>query len=269
MFRNVRKRVTYTNIVMTVALVFAMSGGAYAAGKYMITSTKQISPKVLASLKGVKGKNGAPGATGSTGPAGTAGPAGANGKEGPIGKEGAAGKEGASGQSVTSKEVTTKEAACGGVGGSEFTSASGKTVVCNGSPWTGGGTLPSGSTETGVVATATMPVGSVGIARTSISFTVPLRGTVEAHVVGVEEGQGEADANVPSGCKGNAAEPQAERGNLCVFMSSELNVSVAGATAPETGEPEKAGKTGAVMFFAASEPSKGISAIGTWAVTAK
>jgi hypothetical protein len=29
---------------MTIALVFAMSGGAYAANHFLITSTKQISP---------------------------------------------------------------------------------------------------------------------------------------------------------------------------------------------------------------------------------
>jgi hypothetical protein len=52
MFSTIRKRITYANVALTLTLVFAMSGGAYAAGKYLITSTKQISPKVLASLKG-------------------------------------------------------------------------------------------------------------------------------------------------------------------------------------------------------------------------
>ena len=42
-----RGRLSYANVAMTLALVFAMSGGAYAASKYVITSTKQISPKVL------------------------------------------------------------------------------------------------------------------------------------------------------------------------------------------------------------------------------
>lgn len=47
MFSRIRNRMIYANVAMTVALVFAMSGGAYAASRYMITSTKQISPKVL------------------------------------------------------------------------------------------------------------------------------------------------------------------------------------------------------------------------------
>ncbi|HTD58778.1 MAG TPA: hypothetical protein VK672_07775 [Solirubrobacteraceae bacterium] len=79
MFSALRKRLTYANVAMTLALVFAMTGGAYAANKYPITSTKQISPKVLKALKGATGKNGANGANGATGATGPGGPAGANG----------------------------------------------------------------------------------------------------------------------------------------------------------------------------------------------
>ena len=74
MLSALRKRLHLTpgTVIATLALVFAMTGGAYAAGKYVITSTKQISPKVLKSLKGATGKAGATGATGATGPAGSA-----------------------------------------------------------------------------------------------------------------------------------------------------------------------------------------------------
>lgn len=110
-----RRQFSYANVVATVALVFAMSGGALAASRYVIHSTKQISPKVLKKLrgkvgpKGAKGTTGAtgatgatgttgvagtPGATGATGVAGTPGATGATGEEGPTGKEG---KEGAAG----------------------------------------------------------------------------------------------------------------------------------------------------------------------------
>jgi len=66
----VRKRITYANVVATLALVFAMSGGALAANHYLISSTKQLSPKVLKKLKGKIGKSGANGAAGGQGPAG-------------------------------------------------------------------------------------------------------------------------------------------------------------------------------------------------------
>ena len=65
MFGGIRKRVSYTNVVLTLILVFAMSGGAYAAGRYLITSTKQISPKVLKALAGKSGATGPAGAAGA------------------------------------------------------------------------------------------------------------------------------------------------------------------------------------------------------------
>jgi hypothetical protein len=83
-----KRKLTYANITATLALVFAMSGGALAANHYLVNSTKQINPKVLKKLKGNAGTAGKTGATGATG--GT-GPTGATGKEGPPGKEGVTG----------------------------------------------------------------------------------------------------------------------------------------------------------------------------------
>jgi Collagen triple helix repeat (20 copies) len=88
-----RRHLSYANVAATLALVFAMSGGALAANSYLINSTKQINPKVLKKLKGNSGKagaNGAPGANGATGATGATGP---QGKEGPGGKEGQPGKD--------------------------------------------------------------------------------------------------------------------------------------------------------------------------------
>jgi hypothetical protein len=45
-----RRYLTYANVTATLALVFAMSGGALAAKHYLLSSTKQISPKVLEGL---------------------------------------------------------------------------------------------------------------------------------------------------------------------------------------------------------------------------
>ena len=83
-----RRRLSYANVTATLALVFAMSGGALAANHYLINSTKQINPKVLKSLKGSTGKagaNGANGANGATGATGPGGPAGPQGSQGPAG----------------------------------------------------------------------------------------------------------------------------------------------------------------------------------------
>ncbi len=75
-----RKHLSYANVVATMALVFAMSGGALAASHYLLNSTKQINPKLLKKL---------------TGKTGATGRAGVTGKEGAAGKEGTAGKNGA------------------------------------------------------------------------------------------------------------------------------------------------------------------------------
>jgi hypothetical protein len=77
-----KQRLTYANVAATLALVFSMTGGALAANHYLITSTKQISPKVVKALKGK---------------AGPAGKDGLPGKDGAPGKEGSAGKEGKEG----------------------------------------------------------------------------------------------------------------------------------------------------------------------------
>jgi len=90
-----RRRLSYANITATLALVFAMSGGALAANHYLINSTKQISPKVRKALTGKTGS------TGPTGPTGLAGAPGAAGKEGAPGKEGAKGEKGEVGPSHT------------------------------------------------------------------------------------------------------------------------------------------------------------------------
>jgi hypothetical protein len=85
-----RRYFSYANIVSSMALVFAMAGGAMAANHYLISSTKQINPVVLKELKGATGKTGAKGIDGSAGPAG---PVGATGKEGPQGRPGESGLE--------------------------------------------------------------------------------------------------------------------------------------------------------------------------------
>jgi hypothetical protein len=84
-----RRHVTYANVAATLALVFAMSGGALAAKHYLIESTNQINPKVVKKLRGTRGKTGVTGATGKTGAPGAPGATGAPGAAGAPGKDGA------------------------------------------------------------------------------------------------------------------------------------------------------------------------------------
>jgi len=157
MFSRIRKRFTYTNVAMTLALVFAMTGGAYAAKHYIITSTRQISPKVLKQLKGSRGPAGPAGKQGAAGAiAGGVGvrsatlkagdkncPAGGsvfaatnattytcNGEEGSAGRNGTNGVNGAS---VTATPVPVGNSSkCNELGGSEFSVGDTTTFACNG-----------------------------------------------------------------------------------------------------------------------------------------
>jgi hypothetical protein len=61
-----------------------MGGSAYAAHRYVITSTNQIAPKALKALRGK------PGRPGRQGPAGGPGAQGASGPQGPAGQAGTA-----------------------------------------------------------------------------------------------------------------------------------------------------------------------------------
>jgi hypothetical protein len=87
--RGGRRRLGYANVVSTLALVLAIGGGtAWAAHHYLITSTSQIKPSVLAKLHGARGAAGAQGPAGAQGNAGTAGAAGATGAAGAPGQNG-------------------------------------------------------------------------------------------------------------------------------------------------------------------------------------
>jgi hypothetical protein len=81
-----RKRLSYAQIVSTLALFFAIGGGtALAARHYLITSTNQIKPTVLRSLHGDRGRQGNLGYRGYRGHAGATGATGASGADGTTG----------------------------------------------------------------------------------------------------------------------------------------------------------------------------------------
>lgn len=243
MFGSIRKKqLNATTAIAMLALVFGMTGGAWAAKKYLITSTKQISPSVLKALK-VPGKNGANGTPGAAGPPGPGGPAGPQGGAGSEGKQGAEGKQGPQGVP--------------GEKGPKGTT---------GSPWAAGGTLPVGATETGSWAfgpiAATSVTGGV-LSVPAASFAIKLAGALEeekVHYVAVGE-------TAPSGCTGGTAvEPKADSGNLCIYAAKEQEALSASnfIDNPATGAPG-AGTTGATLHFLI-EGTAG-EAVGTWAVT--
>jgi hypothetical protein len=250
MFSRTDRRISASALLAVVALVFAMTGGAFAAKKYLITSTSQIKPSVLKKLRGATG---APGANGAAGPTG---PAGANGKDGTNGTNGLNGKDGINGTngvSVTNAAIPAGDARCGQLGGAEFKVGAGAaTFACNGaegSPWTAGGTLPPGETLKGHWAANWAVDSTVAV---PISFNIPLDAVPVIHYV-------EGGDPAPAGCSGTFEEPEADPGHLCVFVALSLSSeepSVA-LQAPD--------KFGAILGL---NGKAGSVLIGSWAVTA-
>ncbi len=210
MFSAIRKHISPTTVVAFMALVFAMTGGAFAAssnggGSSSGTGAKaaasvtplaiasKAKPKTKAGPRGPAGKNGTNGtngAPGATGPAGPAGPAGA-GTAGATGPQGPAGDPGTNGT--------------------------------NGAPGPEGSfdkTLPAGKTlqgDWGITAVVPGTSFAEGSASTTISFGIPLADAPDP--VYVKAGE----TTAPPGCTGNVEKPGAEQGHLCIFAAFENN----------------------------------------------
>src|SRR6202453_4664656 len=294
MFSAIRKRIRVSpaTVIALVALVFALTGGAFAASSHnngsgkataqassntalatAAKSKKKTAPKPVRGPAGPKGATGATGPAGAAGATGPGGPVGVKGETGPAGPTGATGTTGANGTSVPSAKVLSSSSTCEKLGGSEFTSASGKTTACNGkegSPWTAKGTLPEGSSERGQWAIA----GSqAGLRATSISFGIPLAGPLEeerVHVIGIEEGSKEANqaAAITSGeCTGTWETPGAANGNLCIFLDPNIIGATPNLHAGDAeSEADAAGISGTTLY----EDSPHAEAFlykGSWVVT--
>jgi hypothetical protein len=279
-----------------------MLGGAYAA------SNSSGGGKATASAKAKKGPRGPKGATGPAGPvgpAGTQGPAGANGKDGSNGSNGADGQDGVS--PIGTSFPGSKGACNEGQGGVELVGAN-TTQVCNGkkgtngapgtpgtdgtdgtdgtngSPWTAGGVLPSGQTETGtwqtMISSDSPKVSGFAYPVTyTLSLPIPLsaslpNGNIQVNEPGYngEDGIGTQHQN----CPGALANPKAKAGFACVyaqakeyttlsFLTAEANMYVSGLRVLEFA-PEFDPTTEPATPFPNNVP--GAKAFGTWAVTA-
>lgn len=278
MFSGLRSRLGIPGVIAIVALVFAMVGGAWAAKKYVITSTGQIKPSVLKQLTGKTGPAGAQGAQGVPGPQGPAGAKGSDGAAGAVGTTGATGAVGATGpKGATGLAGLAGETGPTGPSGTAGAAGATGPTGPEGSPWTAGGTLPTGKTETGSwsfgkVTAAAVPPEFPPFEESMyvpISFPIPLpAGLAEPNVHFLEAG----DAATTE-CPGSPANPQAASGHLCIYTGKQSLGPPAGAEAtffvnnvlnPATFN-EGAAKSGALMqvLILAAKAYAG----GTWAVT--
>jgi hypothetical protein len=263
-----RLRVSPAMVLAFVALIFAMTGGAFAAssggGKGSKATASATSVAGAAKAKsepkgkvgprgpaGAKGAMGATGAVGATGPAGAAGPAGPAGGVGPVGPVGVAGAQGERGV-----------AGAKGATGSE-----GKPGVIH-----AGETLPVGASETG----AWSAIGPVSVPHNGslteeeqetrgvqISFTVPV--AQNAKTVFMARGATSTE------CPGTEEKPEAKPGFLCVYATQDSGIDPSNVLFFAAGKTEvgEASSTGAVMKVdVTAETGETTLAFGTWAVTA-
>lgn len=246
-------------VVAVVALVAALAGGAYAASGALTGKQKKEVATIAKKYAGKRGPKGATGPAGLAGTPGAAGIPGAEGKPGPAGAAGAAGKSvtlGAETPGVNCAEGGTKVEV-------EGTPAS-KRYICNGqegSPWTAGGTLPAGETETGSWGDFTL---TAGVSASSISFPIPL--AEDPEVVAIKEGQ--AGVEQAAKCPGFDTEgtPQAAAGVLCIYASNEEGGNVSNYFDPSKKEAQGASPAGVVLLL---ETNGTGPVFGSWAVTAE
>lgn len=243
MFSSIRKRLRLgpAGVIAVIALVFAMVGGAVAANSGSDRSSADTS---ATGKRGPKGPKGAKGATGPVGPAGAQGPVGPPGPQGVSGQNGAPGEKGSQGLQ-------------GAQGLQGEPGKDGK----NGDPWTLGGTLPSGATETGVWAFLSQDP----LYNEPLSFTIPLANPLDdEHVLFIKAG--EEGTEHATECPGTAEKPAAAKGYLCVYTVSLFGAEFKNISDPQVPVPtEGAGRNGAAMNF---QPEGLGAGSGSWAVTA-
>jgi hypothetical protein len=260
-------------VLSILALCLALTGGAFAASKYV---TKKEAEKI-AKKQAQKYANSNPGAPGANGTNGTNGTDGANGKDGisPTGTafsgnangcteggvkfeganttvacNGVKGANGNPGTSVTNTTLNSGDTHCP-QGGAEFKvgTTGAATYACNGQ--TGfTDTLPKGKTETGLW-TVTIPP-SAAFEATTVSFNIPLANTPQVVMVPAGEEE-EFETECPGG---SFAEPAAAEGYVCFFTET---------AAPLLPFATLAHPQGVILDYLGSE---GEGVIGSWAVTA-
>ena len=278
-------------ILACVALVFALTGAAFAAKGALTGKQKKEVEKIAKKFAGKPG---------AQGPAGPQGPAGANGKDGTQGEKGAKGDPGtpggpgtpgADGKSAEVSPIASGETECEGRGGAlVFVPGGEEAEVCNGSPWAGGGLLPPGVTETGTWGVTSVPSEASNSGLAPISFMLPLPVKIEPEHIFIgtgrerkskenETGEPAPETEFEERCGSSFRSPSGfiplelptaeEAGTLCVYISNFSFVQSAEVTrrgATELGAGPSGGylqvnATGEVPFsFRGSYAVKGCSA---------
>ena len=243
--RGLRARLTYANVMSSIAVFMVLGGSAYAAATLPKNSvgTKQIKSNAVTSSKVKNGtllsadfKPGQlpAGATGALGPQGTQGPQGADGPQGPKGNTGSTGPAGPQGP----------QGAAGPQGPKGDTGATGPA-----GPFPA--TLPSGKTIVGIfdVKGTAAAAGAEVTGAASYLYSAP--GQTTTYVRG--------GATDPT-CTGSFANPTAPAGHTCVYEAGSYNTA---AGSHGTDLDTKQGFT----LYALAAAAGGFGMYGNWAAT--
>jgi hypothetical protein len=280
MLRRIHAHLTPSTAIALLALVFALTGGAFAATGGSSSGPGAVHAVAAKSKAKAKAK---PGPRGPAGPAGKTGPAGAAGAQGPAGSQGPSGAQGPQGPAGATG-ATGATGAAGPAGPKGAPGPTGPEGICS----TANCVLPNGVSEHGTW-TQSGYFKNGDTVFTSISFAVPLAASLDeehVHFIGgptLEQlGKGEFPTP-PAGCKGSYQTPEAESGNLCVFetLSGKLLEELAQgkfahANSPQLIQPgdpgtQGASTSGAILSgqVAVEAPATEglVSAYGVWVVT--
>ncbi len=209
-------------IVAVVALIAALSGTALAASGALTGKQKKEVEKIAKKYAGKPGANGKDGTNGTNGTNGKDGAPGAAGKDGTNGTPGAPGAPGNSPQVIEEFTAGEPGSGCDENGGVLYkVEGSGEppVEVCDGedgSPWTAGGTLPPGATETGAW---TVGPGR-GIISTAFSFPIPLAEKIRGPNVKIEG----VSSDFFTACTGSGNKPKAPPGVICIYPTGASQI---------------------------------------------
>lgn len=249
-------------VIVIVALVAALGGGAYAASGGFSAQQKSEIRRIAKGVvqPGPQGSAGTPGSQGLPGPQGPQGAQGAPGEQGLQGEKGDKGDRGFKGESVfvVPLDADNGTGHCEEGGGAKFVDDTGEAFACNGEGGEGGGggypdTLPTGHAETGFWESQGekgFVLGNIFVV-TTISFPLPLA-TAPTETVLIDS---DATAEEHAKCPGELFDPKATAGVLCLYPAR--------VEPPATPGGPGAQKFGAVLFF-----PKTYETYGSWAVLA-
>lgn len=258
MLAHLSDRLSYSNVVASLALFVALGGAAVAAGLAKNSvGTKQLKPNAVTAAKI---KNGAVNSHKLAHGAVVAGKLGANSISSGVLQNGSVLAAKLAKNSVTNSAIANGVVGTNKLGNGVVTTAK----LADGSVTAGKlgpevapllGTLKSGQTLRGV-----FDVGGTGgagaLARGAVSYQFPISGNPPAATV-LKKGQTSANC---SGI-GSGSAPAAAGGNLCVYLTEEVNLDEAAGLVAENNTR---------LGFGLVAKSKGgdFVAYGQWAVTA-